>query len=528
MNPTLYNPATGMKATPISGVTADQQNAAIGQGFSQTITPVNPPSPISVDGLNTPVPNPIPQPTTTSPSNPPIIPAPAGTQVDVNGTAVNPQPAPSTEKTPYQKALEKLSGFGEAIGLKSSATAQAQTETNLFQKRDQATTDYNAYNQAKLALQQEVDKIYERGGSQDGIRDVVNDTLRKGNANLANLAVIAQSSQGLYSAAQATIKDKIDAQFQPIQDQIDFYSKYITAVGNDLTESDKFKLTEVQNQKKTDLASLTKTADDLHQNMLQNSAPASVYSALDKITNDYVSGKITATDAQSKMYQVAGNYGMDKTKVLQMQKLEADIEKAKADTKLALNTLPGPVQTRVQGIAGQFDSEQAVRNYQTIAETVDAVRNAGNSPTDDIQRIYAVAKVFDPNSAVREGEYKTVQDYATSLLQRAGLKINRVFNNDGFLTTEARDFINSSLANRLSSSEKAYRNIYDEYGRRIDKVTGHTDGTQYITDYGKAFGHTSISSPSIQINGLQVTTPEGVMTFPNQESLNRYKKDKNL
>jgi len=142
---------------------------------------------------------------------------------------------------------------------------------------------------------------------------------------------------------------------------------------------------------------------------------------------------------------------------------------------------------KVQAIANQFDNEQAVKQYQTIAEQIDAVKNAGDSPTDDIQRIYSLAKVLDPNSAVKEGEYKTIQEYAQALYERYAKGVQRVFDNAGFLTKEARQFMQDTLNNRLKSSQKAFDNIRSEYGRRINEITGSEDGIKYITDYSKAF-----------------------------------------
>lgn len=143
--------------------------------------------------------------------------------------------------------------------------------------------------------------------------------------------------------------------------------------------------------------------------------------------------------------------------------------------------------TKVMTIANSFDGEQAVKSYQISAEAIDSIKSAGDTPTDDISRVYVFAKVMDPNSVVREGEYKTVQDYSTALLERMGLKAKRVFDNSGFLTEEARNFMLLTLENRLKSSEKAYKNIYDEYGRRINKLTGSDDGVDYLPDYSKAF-----------------------------------------
>lgn len=165
----------------------------------------------------------------------------------------------------------------------------------------------------------------------------------------------------------------------------------------------------------------------------------------------------------------------------------------------------GQMQSALTQVASQFDNEITVKNYQTIAQTVDAVKNLGITPTDDIRRVYAVAKVFDPNSAVREGEYKTVQDYATSLLQRAGLKANRVFNNDGFLTQEARTFIDNTLKNELSSSTKAYQNVFTGYQKKIDEIK-KGKATAGLVDYSAAFN--SPSSTSDNSSQFDYLTPQ--------------------
>ncbi len=152
--------------------------------------------------------------------------------------------------------------------------------------------------------------------------------------------------------------------------------------------------------------------------------------------------------------------------------------------------------TKVQTVANQFDNEPIVKEYNTIAGQIDFVKGAKTTPTDDISRVYVFAKVMDPNSVVREGEYKTVQDYSTALLQRFGLNAKRVFVNDGFLTDEARRFMQDTLQRRLETSSKQYQNVYTEYARRIDKLTGNADGKDYITNYGNAFSATPGSTPS--------------------------------
>jgi hypothetical protein len=151
----------------------------------------------------------------------------------------------------------------------------------------------------------------------------------------------------------------------------------------------------------------------------------------------------------------------------------------------------------ISPLVTQFQSSPIVQNYNTIGETINAVRSLGVTPTDDIQRIYAFAKVMDPASAVREGEYKTIQDYSTALLQRTGLNAKRVFTNDGFLTDEARGFLTNTLENRFKASERSYQNLYEETSRRVNLV-GNTDkGGQLLNNYGGAFTPTGSSSSQV-------------------------------
>ncbi len=93
---------------------------------------------------------------------------------------------------------------------------------------------------------------------------------------------------------------------------------------------------------------------------------------------------------------------------------------------------------------------------------------------------------MDPNSVVREGEYKTVQDYSQALLQNMGLKAKRVFDNSGFLTPEARTFMQNTIKRRLDVSQVQYNQVADEYQRQIDDA--YTGKPRQITNYGGAFG----------------------------------------
>lgn len=241
--------------------------------------------------------------------------APQGTTTGTDGTATVPPPATDTTAAPetaMQKMLKQLGLSIDALGGKAAATQKLQEEQQLAEKTMQATQDYNAYNKAKLEQAQTIERMKTEnpnglfGGAQD---QMINEYTARSNANLANLAVMAQSSQGLLTAAQQTIKDKIDAQFQPIQDNIDNLSKFYQLNQNDLTDSEKMQLQAKITEKADESKAVRETADKLHQAVIENGGGAAILGALDKVTQDYAAGKLTAAEAQGAYYKAAGQYG---------------------------------------------------------------------------------------------------------------------------------------------------------------------------------------------------------------------------
>jgi len=230
--------------------------------------------------------------------------------------------------------------------------------------------------------------------------------------------------------------------------------------------------------------------DDLVKQLRSSGAPSDVIQnvlSAKSINDAYKAAGSYATSGGTGQLGLYNRYAAETIAQGQTPMGMGDFFAALKPKNLGASGLDPSTLAKVQTISNKFDTEQVVKDYNTIATQIDAVNNLGNTPTDDIQRIYAFAKVMDPNSAVREGEYSTIQAYSTALLQKMGLNANRVFNNDGFLTTEARNFLQNTLQNRLSSQEKAYNNVANETARKINNITGKDDGKDYITDYSKAF-----------------------------------------
>lgn len=157
----------------------------------------------------------------------------------------------------------------------------------------------------------------------------------------------------------------------------------------------------------------------------------------------------------------------------------------------------------IRSIRSAFDNEQIVKDYNTSNSSINTLRAIGvnsKSPADDIAFIYAFAKIMDPNSVVREGEYKTVQDYAQSLVQRYTTGVKRVVDNTNFLTVDAKTKMLATLEAKVGSQKKSYENLSSEYQRQINDVYAGKPVT--ITNYLTS-SPSSTSSSSSKFDWLQ-------------------------
>lgn len=175
--------------------------------------------------------------------------------------------------------------------------------------------------------------------------------------------------------------------------------------------------------------------------------------------------------------------------------------------------------TKALQVAGQFDNEQSVKNYQVVGEAKSFIDSLGTgklaSAADDQGLLYAFAKVMDPNSVVREGEYATVQKYSQSWAQTFGFKAERIFSNTPFLSDSARRQMKDTVEKKYNASDKNYTNIKTSYVGRINKITGKDDGADYITDYSGGFGKKIIDE--------QEATKEKVIKYGTENASDREK-----
>lgn len=191
--------------------------------------------------------------------------------------------------------------------------------------------------------------------------------------------------------------------------------------------------------------------------------------------------------------------------------------------------VPAASQRRINVLADQFKRDPAVARAGKLYEAnqfITSLDPNSTNPADDQALIYAFAKAMDPDSAVREGEYQTVQKYAQSWLERFGFNAARVLENTEFLTPQARQNIKQTIGKRTATSVNQYGHLKNQYIKQINRITGADDGEDFLIDSipteGSTTGGSGATSPQApasdtnappNVQKLLASKPKGVYTL---------------
>lgn len=119
----------------------------------------------------------------------------------------------------------------------------------------------------------------------------------------------------------------------------------------------------------------------------------------------------------------------------------------------------------VEGHRKEFNALPEVKNYKETLPILESVKKAPDTPAGDIDLIYAVGKIMDPNSVVREGELNLVIK-AGSPAQRFQGWANYV-KGGGRLPPAQRAELMDVLNNRVGALQNNYNQAAGEYGRIV-------------------------------------------------------------
>jgi hypothetical protein len=240
---------------------------------------------------------------------------------DVNGAQAPATPTTPTAPAPLtgkELALQRLDDAYTQLGGKAKAVSDANTAEGVDEKTravNEINKKYDAralsYENQIRALQQNVEGRYGTGTNV-----AVQNLERQKAQELADLAIEKAGIQGDLNTAMNIVKQKIDAQYEPITLQIQSLRDYATINANDLTESEKIKITAEANK-------LQKQIDIL------GDADKDAYKiALDGGANQATLDKIGKAKTVADKYAAIGVYGVSVEKRAQANKVNREAQAA--------------------------------------------------------------------------------------------------------------------------------------------------------------------------------------------------------
>lgn len=122
------------------------------------------------------------------------------------------------------------------------------------------------------------------------------------------------------------------------------------------------------------------------------------------------------------------------------------------------------VEDQTSSLRKEFNDLSEVKNYKSVIPMLRSVQNAPDTPSGDLDLIYAVGKTLDPGSVVREGELALVIK-AGSPVQRFEGAVRNITSGRGRLAPSQRAELINMLRGRVNELKFAHDSALNLYKR---------------------------------------------------------------
>lgn len=201
---------------------------------------------------------------------------------------------------------------------------------------------------------------------------------------------------------------------------------------------------------------------------------------------------------------------------------QREMANLKAPKPPVINVGTGKVGELETNYRKEFNSLPEVTKYKNALPAFKAVEGAASreGPQADINLIYGLAKLYDPDSVVREGEYDTIANSQSipEWIKGAAQKLT----GGGRLTPATKAQILTEARARIGTFENEYKGAQQTYTEIVRRQG--LDPRNIFTPVG-GYQPPKVDAKPTADTGNIVRTPDGqVFTFPNKAAADAYKK----
>lgn len=432
------------------------------QPTASAVQPYNP-TPAPVAPAPVPVPNKIPADVVTynAPQNPIITSPFNGEQKKLDALSGSVMTTPAPQAPVVSDRDMAINDRQKAIDLYlDPSKGYSATEQKLTQDSgvNESQGKLNALNVRDIALQKrqmdmenDILNKNQQGLFGGGAQQLINQNQRDISSERANLAIEKLALQGDISTAQALIKNKLDAQFEPMKDRIAYIEKTLDIYDKDLSESqkqqfemEKYQLQEQAKQKE----SFQKIIDEAG----TGGAPVEVQN---EASNLFAQGNRAGAIALLSQYSKRAQ-GEQLTPYQRLQ---------------ATQSIAKDVQMRTA------NAREISRQAKLITDSYNNILNGGDRSLNTQAIVTSFNKILDPTSVVRESEFDRTAK-GQSLLERLRGKADAIATGGAGVTQEtlkeasdiASEYLRNSSESIQQENQRALQ-LADEFGLTGSSVT---------------------------------------------------------
>ncbi len=284
-----------------------------------------------------------------------------------------------------------------------------------------------------------------------------------------------------------------------LRDKWDFEHKQLLApyqVTEAKAKAGSAELAQTRDQVAQDAMALAQAAQQDQKTVAQGGQPTAVQAVKDKIGADRASHFASATTpAEYLNAGLTASQAVTAAETKRHASVEELISAARFAEEKKKNAAFGditPAQAAVANrIATQYDNHPLVKDFNTQVTKYASMKNLLDKKLGgpgDVAMIYDFMKALDPNSVVRESEYQSAAK-SGNIFSGALARFNGYLKPEGgFLPDKMKQAFLDIVGNRMNVSRDQIGKIYQDYGRRIDQITGQSGtGTDFLTNYGNLY-----------------------------------------
>jgi hypothetical protein len=213
---------------------------------------------------------------------------------------------------------------------------------------------------------------------------------------------------------------------------------------------------------------------------------------------------LSALDASTQMIRDVQRGNLQRT--LTVAKTQAEARRKPEDP----DELSPTKLNKVTALASQFDSNPIVKAFNVQVNKAESVKNileAGLGGPGDLAIVYEFMKGLDETSVVRESEYAAASK-SGNIFAGAMARFNGYLKEDGgMLPQNVKESFLKIVNQKMGVTKKQVSKMHADFSRRIEKITGKPNGSEYLTDYANLYD--GGSEPTVQHGGQPVYDPQG-------------------